>query len=227
MSLFPRDPEVYRNPSVRALIAVNAIPLLGVLFFGWDMFTLISIYWLETAVIGFYTLVRIALLSGPAALFLIPFFTVHMGGFMAAHWVFLSAFFGPKDLGNHPLRCLGAALSSPEVLFMFALLLVSHGISFHQNHWVKHLQPYGAMKDDEKRESAKQFTGMLSEPYRRIVVMHVTIIFGAMLTMAFGTNRWMFALLVVLKTGADLKGHLGLHAAKEKNALPPQIENGK
>ena len=214
MQLFPRDPEVFKRPSVISLLVVNALPLLGVLFLGWDMFILITIYWLETAVIGLFTLVKIAILSRIGALFMVPFFTVYMGGFMAGHWVFLSAFFGPKEARGDPIACLSAGLSNQEVLFMLAFLFLSHGVSFIQNFWKG---PVRGGYDPGNPVHKKDVLGaVIFEPYGRIVVMHIAIIFGAMLTVIFGSSRAMFALLVLLKTAADLKSHLKLHSGNEK-----------
>jgi hypothetical protein len=35
-----------------ALIAANVLPLLGVLFFGWDTFEIVALYWVENVIIG-------------------------------------------------------------------------------------------------------------------------------------------------------------------------------
>jgi hypothetical protein len=41
------------RPSVLILVAANLVPLIGVIFWGWDAFVLLMLYWLETAVIAF------------------------------------------------------------------------------------------------------------------------------------------------------------------------------
>ena len=41
----------YKSSSF-ALIAANCLPLFGVLFFGWDTFSIIFLYWAENVVIG-------------------------------------------------------------------------------------------------------------------------------------------------------------------------------
>ncbi len=41
-----------------ALIAANTIPLFGVFIFGWDVFDILLIYWLESGVIGFYNILK-------------------------------------------------------------------------------------------------------------------------------------------------------------------------
>jgi uncharacterized protein DUF6498 len=92
-----------RQPSTLILIAANLVPLIGVFLWGWDAFVLLVLYWLETAVIAFWTIVRIASMprdalgdikfegsDKPAApLALAAFFTVHAGIFMSVHFLFL------------------------------------------------------------------------------------------------------------------------------------------
>jgi len=50
-------------PSTLILLAANLVPLIGVFMWGWDAFVLLVLYWLETAVIAFWTVVRIATMS--------------------------------------------------------------------------------------------------------------------------------------------------------------------
>ena len=38
--------------AVVALIVANVIPLFGVLFLGWNVWTILTIYWLENGVVG-------------------------------------------------------------------------------------------------------------------------------------------------------------------------------
>jgi hypothetical protein len=47
----------------------------------------------------------------------------------------------------------------------------------------------------------------MTQPYRRVVVMHVTIIIGAFLTMALHLPEAALIFLVLLKTAVDLWGH--------------------
>ena len=42
------------------IVGANAIPLLGVLFAGWDAFTVLMLFWFESAVIGFWVCVAVA-----------------------------------------------------------------------------------------------------------------------------------------------------------------------
>ena len=38
--------------------AANMLQVYGVLYWGWDIFQILMLYWMETAVIGFWALLR-------------------------------------------------------------------------------------------------------------------------------------------------------------------------
>jgi hypothetical protein len=48
----------------------------------------------------------------------------------------------------------------------------------------------------------------MTQPYARVVVLHVAIIGGAVLVQALGSALPALALLIVLKTAIDLAAHL-------------------
>jgi hypothetical protein len=48
----------------------------------------------------------------------------------------------------------------------------------------------------------------MGRPYGRIIVLHITIIVGAIPVMVLGSPIWALVLLLILKTGVDLKSHL-------------------
>ncbi len=49
---------------------------------------------------------------------------------------------------------------------------------------------------------------LMMAPYKRIVILHLTIIFGAGLTMFLGSPFWLLATLIVLKIVMDVRAHL-------------------
>ena len=52
-------------------------------------------------------------------------------------------------------------------------------------------------------------------PYRRIFILHFTIIFGGMVALALGNSASLVAVLVVAKTIGDLILHLREHRGVE------------
>jgi len=208
------------DPSTLILLAVNLLPLLGVLFWGWDLFLLLMLYWMETGIIGFWHILRMALEARWFALFLVPFFVVHFGGFMVGHFVFLGALFGGPQWSD--VRSVGSFLD--RVVFRtglwmpLAALFVSHGVSFTLNYlrpqWLARIFP-GLMAETpvkrpllEKLKDPKVFQGIMMAPYQRVILMHVTIIVGGMLSMALHNNKAAFFLLVFLKAMVDMASHV-------------------
>src|SRR5207247_7425498 len=57
--------DLYRRTatsrSAIALLVANAIPLIGVLFFGWSLLTILVLFWIENGIVGFWNVPRILL----------------------------------------------------------------------------------------------------------------------------------------------------------------------
>ena len=209
------------NLPLVALLVANALPVVGVLCFGWDAFAIVLLYWSENVVVGFYNVLKMAFLKVPhpaahlGKLFMIPFFTVHYGGFTAVHGVFVLAFFKQDAAGFNPFpagdtwpcffvfvqllfNVIGQAISilPPNMLYAIAGLFVSHGISFGYNYFYK---------GERDRTNLKKLMG---QPYGRIVVLHIAVLFGGFLTMVLGSPIGVLLILVLLKTIIDVKLHL-------------------
>jgi hypothetical protein len=189
------------SPSGLALIAANLVPLGGVLFFEWDLASVMILYWAESAVIGFYTVLKIAVVGKLAAFLAVPVFVGHFGGFMAMHFLFIYALFvrGTETTGPNPAAGEALLLLFGPLWFSLATLFLSHGVSFVSNFMAR-------------REYAQAtVTGLMTAPYGRIIVMQVTLIVGGWIVMLVRTPAAALALLVVLKTAADWSAHQKEH----------------
>jgi len=213
--------EYLTNIPLVALVAANLIPFWGVLFWGWDAFNVVLLYWSENIVVGFYNILKMAFakVSHPAEhlgkLFMIPFFTVHYGGFCAVHGFFVLTLFGKGDGGSMQgnswpcffvflqmlLNVIKHAYSimSIEMRYAMGALFLSHGISFVYNYLIK--GEYARIKPDR----------LMGSPYARIVIMHLAVLFGAFLTVALGSPVGILIILVGLKTSLDVIFHLRQH----------------
>ncbi|UCC97149.1 MAG: hypothetical protein JSW66_15045, partial [Phycisphaerales bacterium] len=216
---------------VLALLAANAIPLFGVLFLGWDAFTIVLLYWTENVVVGFYNVVKMVFAAAPhplahlGKLFVIPFFMVHYGGFTAIHGFFVLALFHKGDgpsVGHMDWPCflvfvqmlfnvIGYVYSiiPPQVRLAVLALFASHGVSFVQNYLLK--REYATAKPNE----------LMGSPYGRVVVMHVAILAGGFLTMAIGSPAPLLVVLVLLKTVLDVNLHKREHKKARVKAQAP------
>jgi hypothetical protein len=60
--------DLYRRTtasrSALALVIANAIPLVGVLLFGWSLWTILVLYWLDNGITGFWTIPKILMARG-------------------------------------------------------------------------------------------------------------------------------------------------------------------
>ena len=55
---------------------------------------------------------------------------------------------------------------------------------------------------------AKTIKNQMSEPYARIIFMHMILIFGGGLTLFLGQSTTVLLIMIVLKIYFDLKAHL-------------------
>lgn len=203
------------------LVAANLVPLAGVLLLGWDLGTIMVLFWAENIVIGFYAILRVALVARWSALFLVPFFAVHYGIFTAGHGLFVFTVFA----ADTPFAELARAVVPGVVA-----LLASHGWSFVANFLrggeMRRMRDALALVklrksapgtwttelvQAEVEEHSRGFldaSQLMTAPYRRILVMHLTIIGGGFLLLLLRSPVWALALLVVLKTVMDLRAHV-------------------
>lgn len=226
--------------AIAVLLAVNAIPLVGVLFLGWDLPTIVALYWAENGVVGVFAFARILtargglvagvepppppapggppviqLNSSLAGCFTGGFFVVHYGIFWFVHgmfvWLFLPMAFSmvgggfTNDMPGDPLSTVvmpSVAIVLATVPFMFA----SHGVSFVLN-W---------LIGGERNTSTT--AAEMAAPYTRVVVLHLTILFGAFAVAFLGAPVWAMVVMVGVKTAFDLGAHLAERRRAEGRA---------
>ena len=86
-------------------------------------------------------------------------------------------------------------------------LFISHGVSF----------VFNFLRGGQRlRTSAME---LMFAPYGRVVILHVTILFGAFAVAAFGAHLLPLLILIGLKTAVDLGFHLREHRAAEAAPL--------
>ena len=199
--------------TVAFLVAVNLIPLFGVLVLEWSLFSIMVLYWIENGIIGLFNIAKIGFAEGPALpgsglpaglnagavlgrVFTMVFFTIHYGLFWTVHGVFVFALFG------------SFASAGPDwtggVTFAALAMLFSHGVSFVVNFLGK--KEYLGVSPQQQ----------MGQPYGRVVVLHVTILAGGFLVAMLGTPIAALVVLISLKTIIDVRAHLGERHKAEK-----------
>lgn len=193
--------------SAGLLILSNLIPLIGVLLFGWSLFAIMLLFWIENLIIGFYALLRILYAGiGPRGLkyFVIPFFIIHFGMFSLAHGLLVLALFNPGgyrafEAGLETGRVLSSLPPISHLAVPAAALLFSHGYSFLTNY----------LRGGEFNNTIP--IAAMFQPYGRVAVLHATVVAGAVLAMVAGGHWIALSILVLLKTTIDLRAHLREH----------------
>jgi hypothetical protein len=204
-----------------ALILANLVPLVGVLFRGWDVSWVLYTYWLENVVVGLFAASRILLAKGQAPLspprrswisglgkflYFENFLFVY-GGFMIGHRLFLMMLFEPVRWPFEPLSpeniqrfFLGdPAFPRADLVVAVLSLFVSHGLSFVRNFIMR----------GEFQVSNYQLEA--SRPVKRVMGMQLTIIVGGFLANMLGAPPAAIAVMVAAKILFDLFLHIRSH----------------
>ncbi len=200
MSWLTRQQQLVRDAprSKWFVVAAGLVPLVGVLA-GWELGIVMAAFWMENAVVGLFSMIRMAIVARWMALFLVPFFSFHFGMFTAVHGIFVfGLFFAPEGFSNDASQAL-AAIRVPLLLVGFTLLL-SHGASFVQNF----------ILNGRWRQAAEPQAEM-GRAYKRLFVLHVVLVLGAFPVLALGQPIWALGMLVALKILVDVWGHSKEH----------------
>lgn len=209
--VFPLEaPDDQPSDSLLILIGANLVPLLGVIFGGWDILILLLLFWLENGIIGIFNIFRMMLaqrtpnLSNWQNFVLIPFFVVHYASFMIGHGLILLAFFTLTNFKHG----YDFEQAFPEVWIGVVGLIFSHGYSFVRNF---------LMRREYMNVTMLQQMG---KPYSRVIVMQFTLIIGAFVVMKYHNQVYTMAALVLLKIGFDIKFHLRERRRYRENEVP-------
>ncbi|MEF8843426.1 MAG: DUF6498-containing protein [Haloarculaceae archaeon] len=225
-----------RRAALVALLAANAVPLLGVVLLGWSMQGLLVVYWLESGVIGAFNVPKIlyahgaetaatrskarrlktndrtvTLPDGPERVPETPTRRPEnrsVARFFLGHYGGFWAVHG-VFVGFLPLFADGAGFVGGSELPTLALAAGAAAVS----HGVSYRRNY--IEDGEWRTVSPG--GRLYAPYDRVLVMHVTIVIGAFAVTLLGTPAGALVVMVLVKTALDLRAHLREHA-REKPA---------
>jgi hypothetical protein len=185
--------------SLLMLWLANLVPLGGVFLFNWQVADIMLLFWLESAIIGFFNILKMFRICGPVAIFYSIFFTGHFGAFMSVHLMFIFALFIEDEGTSASLIEVASVFVSlwPAILALF----ISHAFSYSRNFLGRQEYLKLTIKDQ------------MQKPYNRIVLMHVTIIFGGFLILALNATVPVLVLLILMKTIVDAKAHVKEHKA--------------
>jgi hypothetical protein len=190
-------------PALIGAVALNLIPILGVLFWGWSAFALIFLYWAENVALGMRTL---GMMAGaaflvepkqPAVFFgLGSFFSIHYGIFCFVHGVFVLATFGESVLTGVDIYDLAGATR----VLIEAYPNMAYGLISIAG-WQLLMLVLFFMRGEARRS---EVNALMFSPYPRIVILHITIIVGGAMVIALGQPVVGLLLLTLIKTAFDI-----------------------
>jgi hypothetical protein len=210
ISAIDSSPLSLTSPTTLVLIAANLVPVAGSAFLGWNLADVMVLYWAESAVIGFFNICKMAVIGRWSALLAGPFFAGHFGAFMAVHFLFIYTIFvkGLQSGGETAGELAGVALLFTSLWPALAALFISHTFSFFSNFLGRREYLGKTVKDQ------------MSEPYSRIIFMHLVLIFGGGVTMLLGSPVPVLIIMIALKILFDVKAHLKQHSGGRRMANP-------
>jgi Family of unknown function (DUF6498) len=219
--VFPGD-LVYNTP-VLSLIGANLVTIIMAILGNWDLATVMFIYWMQSIIIGFFMVMSLLMVTappetpvretpvqqpgGPPTIYiqnlwvakglLIGIFLLPYGIF---HWVYYDFIVGSGIFGI-------VHFSDPAIWLSCSLFFANHLYSFIA---------YGRCWFHEGTD----IVGEIFMPFRRIIPMHMTIIFGGilLLVLEFAGIRSMLPVLILfllLKTASDVSAHIDKHQLKK------------
>ena len=215
------DRAQLRTPSVLVLVIANLVPLYGVFLLHWPVFPILLLFWTENVIVGVLNVFKMLLASPtqPGAWLLkvamIPFFCVHYGMFTLVHGVFVFVLFGGYLTSGADFPDPGSVMRSIagyQLGWAVLALLLSHVISLAVNY---------IGKGEYKQASVQALMG---QPYGRVVILHITILFGGFVAMSLGSPAFALLVLILLKTFVDVQAHLREHKRyrdAEQRGTPP------
>jgi hypothetical protein len=205
------------------LLVANLVPLVGVAAFGWKLHSVLVVYWVESGVVGIESIAKVLRAEGnddpsklPSIEFndknvssfvgkskraIATFFVFHYGMFWAVHGLFV--FLLP------PLYYHGGFADFSTVALAGLALAAYHGISYQRN--------YVAGGEFECTGPVTQMV----EPYKRVFVLHMTIVLGAFGVAMLGAPAGALIVMVLVKTGLDLFGHWREHDRARRRTPTP------
>jgi len=226
--VFPGD--LLHNIPVISLIFANVVTIVLAVIGGWDLATVLFVYWAQSIIIGIFSV--ISLLGADTATLqadlkkpiderggsekissrfvwfykcmLAGFFCLHYGLFHWGYYAFIveSGFFGTVNF------------SDPNIWLSCALFFANH---LYSHITYRHEGPKGSGYINEQF-----FT-----PYRRIIPMHLTIIFGSIVIFVLAvagipSTLPVLVLFLLLKMYSDISAHLIKHYMEENPDAPVQ-----
>jgi Family of unknown function (DUF6498) len=209
------------------VLAINAVPLIGVKYYDWSALTVVALYWVENLLIAVFTCARIALHrtltrkrghwrtgqlgtkvnDKPSGQGLLGEYATMAFVFTLAHGVFVGAFIllAGQNHDGDPLWVISGEQLRRGALWMAAAMTLEFIID-------------AATMRSRSFAWIKSYVG---QRMGRVIVMHLAIIFGMWGMMATQSPFAVLYVLIALKTLWDLAASTSGRQTSDLPAQPP------
>lgn len=180
--------------SALSVLTINLIPVFGVLGLGWSAVEILMLFWAENVLIGLAALVRVLTAAGgdsraAARLGLGLFFLVHYGIFCAVHGAMAAAL---VVLPGQDAGVIARTFESRDFQISVAITGLLLLIGLVRDWWIS---------GDWRRFGPREEMG---RPYGRVLILHVTLIFGAGALTMLEAPGGAILILCLAKAAAEL-----------------------
>lgn len=171
------------------------LPMLGVLLWGWDWRMILVLYWLDNITVGGLTVISLARRRRETPSMMHPaFFLLHYGIFTTVHGVFVFVLVAalPSFSDGMPTPPSVDPLQFVPVLVAWMVgTVIQWGVAVF---------------------SPTPFSDGIGKAYVRMIVLHLTIIFGMFLIMFLGLPGMVVAILLVVLRALGEAAFAGIRA---------------
>ena len=192
------------TPSDYFLIAVNLLPIAGVLAWNWNPKEVFLVYCLESIIIGIFTLVKMAIVilfrkkdtwqngensSQQHGIFFMLFFMVHYGIFVGIQ---MAIFFGVSGIGkDNNISAFNFFYKWPQLINNDMLLMLGAFVFFYGFKMMIDFVLSGQYR------TIPMMT-LMFQPYGRIFIQQFTVIVGSMF-LTFGAGDIFIFIFAIVK----------------------------
>ena len=203
----------YRDLAV--VVAANLVPLAGALFFGWNAFDCLALYWFENWIVFALTLAKVKTLVAHGADWGMPATPVPAVNvlrviFFGGLYVSLTVFHGELLFATLPSALPGSDANAPRILGFLELLnrvaamfrkepmLVAGLLALAAGHVILYLREFVQKQD----HGGLTVDALLRRTMQRVPTLHFVLLGGgaAVLFLGFGSFLPALAILVILKS---------------------------
>lgn len=192
---------------------MNLTPLAGVLWLGWNLSTILFLYWFENIIVGFFNILKMRIAQLPVKekivmpkdreysiteknTALIVAFVFHYGTFTFGHGLFVYFLF----LKNYHVDW---------TLFLSIIsLFISYGTAYYANYVGN--KEYETISSDE----------LMRDPYVRVIIVHTTLILGGLYILKVGEHNLSY---LVILTGLVILVNLTTTLTKNSSFFSKHI----